>query len=250
MPVETQEKYFTETEISLIQNGTLPYHVAIIMDGNRRFGKKMGVAGEGHFAGAKNLVDIVQAAIQLKIKVLTVYGLSTENRFREASELSLLFKIMESYLKEYCEKMRSLGVRFHTIGDLSPLPTSLKNALAHAKEQTANGNVIDFVVAINYGSRNEITRAFLALHKAILKGQEDPDLITEEDLSRYLDTSLFKDPDLLIRTSGEARISNFLLWQLAYSEIYLTDTLWPLFSPKHLLEAILDYQKRDRRIGK
>lgn len=230
----------------------VPRHVAIIPDGNRRWAKKQSLKDlmRGHWAGASNLTKIVEAASDMGIKVLTVYSFSTENWQRPKIETNTLFNIFERYLRENRPKMVSEGVRFHTIGDLSPFPDKLKKEIATSREQTANGTTLDLVLAMNYGARDEIKRAMISMGRAVQKGELDPRKICEKMIASHLDTHPFGDPDLLIRTSGELRVSNFLLWQLAYTEMYVTDVLWPDFTSRDLLDAVLDFQKRNRRLGK
>lgn len=233
----------------------LPRHVAIIMDGNRRWMRhqyhgKLGNLLDGHWTGAETLTKIVEAASCLGIKVLTVFGFSTENWGRSPEEIATLLQILQSYLKTNGEKMVQQGVRFHVIGDLAPFPASLKKTIELTCCMTAEGREIDFVVALNYGGRDDMRRAIQKLTEEMAAGRISKDSITEDLISEFLDTAPFGDPDLLIRTSGERRVSNFLLWQIAYTEVYMTETLWPDFSSQDLLKAVLDYQKRQRRRGK
>lgn len=255
MTTKTQEEeqsktYFKLEELALINKEKMPHHVAIIMDGNRRWERGANAFTQGHEAGAKTLLHIVRASIELGIRVLTAYGFSTENWSRSSLEINSLFRLFESYLDEYREKMAHLGIRFHTIGNPDTLPKFLKDAIQKTKEITAEGDKINFVVAINYGSRDELKRSFLSIHEAILRGDIKKEMLSEKLISQYLDTGLFSDPDLLIRTSGELRLSNFLLWQIAYSEFHITDKLWPDFKPQDLLDAVLAFQSRKRRVGK
>lgn len=245
--------YYSEEELGLVSKRPLPRHVAIIMDGNRRW-VKTAASGvhvfEGHWAGAEVLSNIVEAASDLGLKVLTVFGFSTENWGRSPEEIDTLLEILHAYLEGNRRKMVEQGVRFNVIGELSPFPSELKKSIEVTRQATLQGDKIDFVVALNYGGRDEIRRTSIKLAKEILSGRLAEEEITEEVLARYFDTAPFGDPDLLIRTSGERRISNFLLWQLAYTEIYITETLWPEFTARDLLNAVLDFQKRQRRRGK
>ena len=194
-------------------------------------------------------MDIVEGAKDLGIKVLTVYFFSTENWARSPLEVEMLMGLLENTLKNQCERMAKDGVKLQTIGNLDPLPKSVAETVAKTKEMTAHCNDIQLVLAINYGSRDELIRSVRSVSKDVASGKVGVDDIDEKLFSQHLDTAPWGDPELLIRTSGERRISNFLLWQLSYSELYLTDVLWPDFTPNHLWDAILDYQKRNRRRG-
>lgn len=226
----------------------VPRHVAIIPDGNRRWAQAQPTFNlmKGHWAGASIVTPIVEAAADLGIKVITIYSFSTENWNRPPLEVETLMTIFETYLRENRQRMVEKGVRFGTIGDLTPFPQRVKDEIEITRNATAEGGRIDLVLAMNYGARDEMRRAIRRMVEAKLSSEE----ITEETISSHLDTSRYGDPDLLIRTSGEQRISNFLLWQLAYTEVYVTDLLWPDFTPRDLLEAVLDFQKRKRRLGR
>jgi undecaprenyl diphosphate synthase len=244
--------YYTEEELSSVWERPLPHHVAIIMDGNRRWARKQRIATpfSGHWAGASVLDSIVEAACDLGIKILTVYGFSTENWGRSSEEIETLLKILRTYLEQNLQKMIEQQVRFHVIGDLTPFSEELKAIIDTTCKATAAGGKIDFVVALNYGGRDEIRRVVKKLIEEVSAGTFSEESITEEAIASRLDTAPFGDPDLLVRTSGEKRISNFLLWQLAYAELHVTETLWPAFTPRDLLNAVLDFQKRQRRKGK
>lgn len=242
---------FPQNLLEKLDTKKIPSHVAIVMDGNRRWAKKNKLSYiEGHKRGAENLSSIVEAAAEIGIKVLTVYAFSTENRQRSKGEVAALMKLFQSYLLKYTEKLKKENVRLHVIGDLSKIPRSLKKCFEESLEDTREGKKIDLVIAINYGGRDEITRAFKKIILDYNKKVIDVSNITEELISSYLDTAKMPDPDLLIRTSGELRISNFLLWQSSYAEFCALDVLWPDFSPRHLYDAILGYQQRERRFGK
>jgi undecaprenyl diphosphate synthase len=247
--------HYSNEELDSVFEHPLPRHVAIIMDGNRRWmrkqflGKVLNPLG-GHWAGAETLTRIVESAADLGVKVLTVFGFSTENWGRSPEEVSTLLQILQSYLEKNRQKMVEQEVRFHVIGDLTPFSSSLKKTIAQTCEATAQGRGIDFVVALNYGGRDEMRRVMKRVVSKVLSGDLQMEAITEETISQFLDTAPFGDPDLLIRTSGEKRISNFLLWQLAYTEVYLTETFWPDFTARELLKAVLEFQKRQRRKGK
>lgn len=241
---------YTQAQLNRISNGPIPKHIAIIPDGNRRWAKKHFLqALVGHSKGCSVITDIVQAAKELGTRVLTAYTFSTENWLRPKSEVDTLMNLLETYLVEQKPRMVKNGVRLCSIGDTKGLPAHIQKQLQETKEATAHNKQIDFVLALNYGSRDEMRRGFLRILDDYADEKIKREEITEETISRYLDTSPWGDPDLLIRTSGEQRISNFLLWQLSYSELYMTSTLWPDFTPEHLLEAIACFQKRQRRLG-
>lgn len=247
---EEPQTFFSAAQLSLVDLNTIPKHIAIIPDGNRRWAKKQEFASmEGHRQGADILMDIVKAGKELGVKVLTFFFFSTENWSRERSEVDALMWLLQSYLDVQCESMIENGIRFQCIGDLNRIPAEVLKTVHTTIEATASCNKVDLVLAINYGSRNEICRAVQHIASDALEEKIHPLEISEEMISQYLDTASWMDPDLLIRTSGELRISNFLLWQLSYTEIYTTKTLWPEFNPSHLFEAVLEYQQRDRRRG-
>lgn len=227
-----------------------PQHIAIIMDGNRRFAKQESLAiEEGHIAGAKNLLKITEAAVSMEIKVLTVYAFSTENWFRSDPEIQSLFHIFELYLKKMGPLLIENGVKLSTIGDLSPFPLSLKTILDEVKHATREGKNLELVLAVNYGGRADITRGVKAITKDVCAGKILETDITEDLIGSYLYTSKWPDPDLLIRTSGEQRVSNFLLWQISYSEMFIAKELWPEFTAELFMEAVETYKKRNKRLG-
>lgn len=222
----------------------LPKHIAIIMDGNGRWAKKRSMPRIfGHKQGVKTIKEIVKASASLGIKVLTLYAFSTENWKRPASEIEGLFSLLLSFLKSELDEFHSNGIKLRILGELEKFPENIRIEVKKACELTADNNKMELNVALNYGGRQEITRAF---KKIIEQGITSP---SEEDIEKFLYTSGQPDPDLLIRTSGELRISNFLLWQIAYSEIYITDKLWPDFKKEDLEKAIAEYRKRERRYG-
>jgi undecaprenyl diphosphate synthase len=244
--VDDARRIFTLDEASLIDQRLSPKHVAIIMDGNRRWAKQKGLSPlMGHWEGAETLVDIVRAGAELGIQKLTVYSFSTENWERTNAEVDALMNLFELHLINKEEWMCKEGVRLETIGDLTRLPKRLQDVLTKVKESTQGGKKITLILALNYGARDEIRRAVTA----IVKKNISPEGITEELIADHLDTKAWGDPDLLIRTSGELRVSNFLLWQISYAEIYITETLWPDFSAQNLYQAILSFQHRQRRKG-
>jgi undecaprenyl diphosphate synthase len=227
-----------------------PKHVAIIMDGNRRWAEKRGLAIEaGHWRGAETLFSIVESSIKLGIKVLTVYAFSTENWNRSKKEVDSIMELLELYLKKMSLKMQKNGVKLRTIGNLEPLPDRVKNIVEEVKKVTSGGDAIELVLALNYGGRDDLRRAAIKIVEEVEDGRLLKGEISEAIFSKYLDTAEIGDPDLVIRTSGEKRISNFLLWQISYSEVHLTDVLWPDFTEGDLVKAMTEYNKRDRRLG-
>lgn len=228
----------------------VPQHVAIVMDGNRRWAGNRDLAPFlGHFKGSEKIPEITQAAVDCGVKVLTLYAFSTENWHRSPEEVRYLMEIMKSTLDREEQAMIDNGVRLHTIGNLELLPLPLIKKIESVKESTSQGESIDLVLAVNYGGRDDIVRAVKRVFGDIQSGIIEESAINEQTLSAYLDTATWPDPDLLIRTSGEHRVSNFLLWQISYAEVYITEVLWPDFTKKHLEEAIQSYQARDRRRG-
>lgn len=237
-------------KIGQVRLGIIPEHIAIIMDGNRRWAKQRGYPPiYGHWKGAEVLTDILRFASKLGVKVLTVYAFSTENWSRSPKEIDQLMRLISFYLKKKRKSMIEESVRLETIGDLSRLPDFVRENLRKVKEDTASGSKIRLVLALNYGSRDEIKRAVEKIVDDLKREKIVRDQISEELISSYLDTAPLGDPDLFIRTSGEQRLSNFLLWQLSYTEVYLTQVLWPDFKPKDLLDAIFEFQRRERRLG-
>lgn len=237
---------FSSEELAQIDPLLIPKHVAIIMDGNRRWAKQKRLPPMmGHWQGAEILTEVLRGASDLGIKTLTVYAFSTENWSRPQGEVEDLMNIFELYLMRKKEHMLRDGVRLDAIGDLFHLPERVWNAFHQTKKATEHCDRINLVLALNYGSRDEIRRAMVK----IVEEKISPEAITEELIGKHLDTNRFGDPDLLIRTSGEMRVSNFLLWQISYAEIFSTPVLWPDFSPKHLFEATLVFQNRNRRLG-
>ena len=234
----------------LLNREQIPQHVAIIMDGNRRWAIRNKLPVEqGHWKGAETLTTIVDVACEIGIKNLTVYAFSTENWKRPKKEVKALLEVFESYLNKMRADMVKDGVRLETIGDIEKFPIGIRDALHRAKTATAHCDKITLILALNYGGRSEMTRAVRRLLGDFSKQKFTKDQFDEKMFSDYLDTRGMVDPELLIRTSGENRVSNFLLWQISYSEVYITKTLWPDFSKKDFYEAIYDYQKRKRRCG-
>ncbi len=231
--------------LSKLDKSRIPEHVAIIMDGNGRWAKRRSLPRmAGHRKGIERLREIVPAAKDYGVKILTLFAFSTENWNRPKREIRGLFEALERYLKDEIEELQKNNTRLYPIGRLERLPPSLQRELSRVERVTKNNKGIILNLALNYGGRSDIVDA---VRKMIA---HRPKKIDEETFSKYLSTSGQPDPDLLIRTSGEMRISNFLLWQLAYSELWITPILWPDFKREDLLQAILDYQKRERRFGR
>ena len=233
------------------QSPELPRHVAIIMDGNGRWARRRFMPRlEGHRQGAKAVRTVVEFCRQRGIEVLTLYAFSTENWERPSTEVSGLMKLLSQYLDSEIEELHSNGIRLSTIGEITRLPKPLQSKLATAKEKTRNNKAMTLNIALSYGGRQEIIKAAIKIAENIKSGALTPEDVTEELFASFLFTTGLPDPDLLIRTGGEIRISNFLLWQSAYTELYFTDTLWPDFNEETFQEAIHSYQERQRRFGK
>ncbi len=225
----------------------IPQHVAIILDGNGRWAKSKGMPRNyGHTIGAKNVETVLRAAGEMGIKYVTVYAFSTENWNRPQNEVDALMKLLNNYLKNCVKTAQKNNMRIRVIGDISKLEADFQNRIHDLEEQSKENTGLNFQIAINYGSRDEMVRAMRKMTDSGVKAED----ITEEVFERFLDTQGIPDPDLLIRTSGELRLSNYLMWQLAYSEFYFTDVPWPDFTPEELEKAIAEYTRRDRRYGK
>ena len=228
----------------------IPQHVAIILDGNGRWAKQRHMPRNfGHKAGADNLEQVISDAWDLGIKYLTVYAFSTENWKRSVEEVTGIMTILRNFLRQSIEKSNKNNMRVSVIGERSRLDADIRAAIEDLEEATKDNTGIRFIIALNYGGRDDITRAVRRISADVKDGKLTESEITEELISSYLDTADIPDPDLLIRTSGEIRISNFLPWQVAYSEFYFTDTLWPDFKKEDLEKAIDYYNGRDRRFG-
>jgi undecaprenyl diphosphate synthase len=224
----------------------LPAHIAIIMDGNGRWASRRHLPRvEGHRAGIHAVRDVVETSARLGIEVLTLYAFSTENWKRPEAEVSTLMALLKRYLRAELNTLLTNNIRFRVIGRTQDLAPDIQDELADAEARTAANTGLLFNIALNYSGRAEITEAV----RRMIAAGVTPAEVTEQRVGEFLFTAGQPDPDLLIRTSGELRISNFLLWQIAYAEIWVTDTLWPDFRARHLLDALLDYQKRDRRYG-
>ncbi|NND32825.1 MAG: isoprenyl transferase [Saprospiraceae bacterium] len=228
----------------------LPNHVAIIMDGNGRWAKSQNQPRVfGHRNGVKSVREVSEAAAELGIKFLTLYAFSTENWNRPRFEVNALMSLLVETIRKEVSTLMDNNIKLQAIGDLSKLPNQTLEALREGLEITAGNDRMTLTLALNYSARWEIMEAAKKIHWDATKGL-DTEKLTEEIFQQYLTTAEIPDPELLIRTSGEQRISNFLLWQIAYTELYFTETFWPEFRKSHLYEAILDYQQRERRFGK
>ena len=228
----------------------IPQHIAIILDGNGRWAKAKGMPRNyGLTAGARNVETVCQAAHDLGVKYVTMYAFSTENWNRPEGEVEALMKLLESYLKNCIKTADKNNMRVRVIGDTTRLSERFQERIRELEAASAKNDGLNLQIAINYGSRDEMTRAMRRMSEDVAAGKRKPEEITESVFEEYLDTAGIPDPDLLIRTSGELRLSNFLLWQLAYSEFYFTDVPWPDFHKEELERAIEAYNKRDRRFG-
>ena len=234
-----------------LDKNNIPKHVAIIMDGNGRWAKQKGeMRIFGHTNGVESVRESLTAAAEIGVKYLTLYAFSTENWNRPKEEVAALMDLLVKAIYDEVEELNEKGVRLETIGNTSILPVSCREALTKAKDKTKDNNKITLILALSYSSRWEIAQAVKTMAEESISGKLDVETINEDLISSYLSTSDFPDPELLIRTSGENRVSNFLMWQLAYTELYFTETLWPDFKKEHFFKAIKDYQDRERRFGK
>lgn len=241
----------TQTLQELANSGPIPNHIAIIMDGNGRWAKKrMLPRVAGHKEGINSVREITRVCGELGVKHLTLYTFSTENWRRPKAEVSALMTLLLKTISIEVRELHKNNVRFTTIGQLDMLPESTRKRILDGVEMTQNNTGLNLCLALNYGSRQEMVSAVQTLAEKVKNGEMDSSEINETIFSQALSTSDMPDPDLLIRTSGECRLSNFLLWQSAYTEIFMTDTYWPAFREKSLMDAILDFQSRERRFGK
>lgn len=236
-------------DISLDENN-IPEHIAIIMDGNGRWAKQRNLPRSmGHKAGVENIREIVKECSRLRVKYLTLYAFSTENWKRPAEEVNAIMKLLVEYLKKEIDELHKNEVVLRTIGDIEILPNVCKEELKNAYEKTKNNTGLVLNLALNYGGRDEILRGIKLLYEDLNMEKIILEDINDEIFSKYLYTKNMPDPDLIIRPSGEQRISNFLLWQCAYSELWYSNINWPDFTKEHLYKAIYDFQNRDRRFG-
>jgi undecaprenyl diphosphate synthase len=241
-PGSEEERLVAELDMA-----RLPAHIAVIMDGNGRWAKERGLPRvEGHRAGIESVREAVETAARTGIRVLSLYAFSIENWKRPKREVSTLFRVLEQYLKKEDKVLVRNDLRLKVLGRRDGLPASLLKELDRVEALTAGHGRMVIGLALNYGARTEIVDAVRAI---VGEGRKSPNDIDEDTIARHLYTAGLPDPDLLIRTSGESRISNFLLWQIAYAEIWITPTLWPDFRKRHFFQALLDYQKRERRFG-
>ncbi len=232
-------------------NGAVPRHVAIIMDGNGRWARERRLPRPlGHRAGMTSVREVVEGAIEAGVEVLTLFAFSDENWQRPPSEISALMGLLEEYIAKEIEELKGQGVQVSVLGDRGRLTGGALEAVERIERETRSGRRLALNLCISYSSRAELARAARLLAEEVLRGTRRLEEVDEGAVAERLYTTPWGDPDLLIRTSGEQRLSNFLLWQLAYAELYLTGVLWPDFTRQHLFEAILDYQRRERRFGK
>lgn len=229
----------------------LPRHIAIIMDGNGRWAKEKGQDRlYGHFHGVESVRDIVEGCAELGIEFLTLYAFSTENWERPKYEVTGLMELLVETIRKETETLNRNNIRMHVIGDMNMLPEDARKELSESLEMTSHNTGLNLVMALSYSSRWELMEAVKKIATDVKEGKLEVDAISQDTLQQYLCTSEFPDPELMVRTSGEYRISNFLLYQLAYAELYFTDVRWPDFRKENLYEAILDFQRRERRFGK
>lgn len=228
----------------------IPAHIAIILDGNGRWAKAKGMPRNyGHAQGSKNVERICEEAYRMGVKYLTVYAFSTENWNRPKDEVDALMKLLRNYMKTCLKTAAKNDMKVRVIGDKTGLDEDIRNRIAELEEATKDNGGLNFQIALNYGSRDEIVRAVRRVSEDVKEGKVKPEDIDEKMFETYLDTHGIPDPDLMIRTSGELRLSNYLLWQLAYTEFYFTDIPWPDFTKEELSKAIEQYNRRDRRYG-
>jgi undecaprenyl diphosphate synthase len=247
---KTHNNLSLEERMEIVKKGPIPSHVAIIMDGNGRWARKRALPRiAGHHEGMKTVRKITRLANRLGVKALTLYAFSTENWKRPKKEVDYLMKLPQEFLGTFLPELVEENVKVQMIGNQQQLPSYTVDAIKKAINDTKQNNGLILNFALNYGSRAEIMEAVHHVLEDIKNGVMNEKLLNEETFSRYLMTKQLPDPDLLIRTSGEIRLSNFMLWQLAYTELWFTDTLWPDFSEHHFLEAVESYQKRSRRFG-
>ncbi|MFW6071541.1 MAG: isoprenyl transferase [Candidatus Bipolaricaulota bacterium] len=240
-----------EDELGEVKAGDLPEHVAVIPDGNGRWAHSRGLERtKGHKRGTRRAEDLIEfISANLPIKYLTFYTFSTENWSRPDREVEFLMTLLKDLLGKKGMKLLENDVRLRIIGEIDDLPDETSEVVKNTIDMTADNDGLQLIMALNYGARQEIIRAVQKLARRAASGELSPEEVTEDAFENHLFTAGIPDPDLLIRTSGERRVSNFMLWQLAYTEIWITNRLWPSFEPKHLLEALSDFQRRERRYG-
>ena len=247
----TQTAKDKETQLLLKENGEIPEHIAIIMDGNGRWAKSKGsIRLHGHKVGVDSVRDITEACAQLGVQYLTLYAFSTENWGRPSAEVRGLMRLLVSSLRKEADNLHKNNIQLVTIGQMDRFPQDCQQQLQEAIDLTKDNTRLQLCLALSYSGRWDITQGVKKIANHVKEGRLDPELINDQMISDHLSTANIPDPDLIIRTSGEYRISNFLLWQLAYSELYITQQYWPDFRRNELYEAIASYQKRDRRFGK
>lgn len=235
----------------IIDKTRLPRHIAIIMDGNGRWAKEKGQDRlYGHFHGVQSVRDVVEGSAEIGLEYLTLYAFSTENWDRPENEVTGLMELLVDTIRKEVPTLNKNNIRLHVIGDMGMLPDFARTELQEALDETSKNTGLNLIMALSYSSRWELINAVKGVARDVQEGKVAPEQVDQALFQQYLATGAFPDPELMIRTSGEFRISNFLLYQLAYSELYFTDTCWPDFRKKNLYEAILDFQKRERRFGK
>ncbi|HLA68676.1 MAG TPA: isoprenyl transferase [Bacteroidota bacterium] len=250
MPLEKATGHDKKLQDRLIEGGEIPQHIAIIMDGNGRWAKRRGMPRiAGHHEGVNSVRDIVEACGQLGVKYLTLYAFSTENWKRPREEVSLLMRLLLKALRDERDRLHQNEVQLKAVGDIAQLPHDVQDELLDAIKLMQQNSGLTLILALSYSGRWDITNAIRRISDDLRSGALKREDLCEDVVSRYLATKDFPDPDLLVRTSGELRISNFLLWQLAYTELYISDEFWPAFRRKNLYAAISDFQKRERRFG-
>lgn len=240
-----------ESQSTLIEQGAIPEHIAIIMDGNGRWAQSRGnIRSYGHKVGVDSVRDITEACAQIGVKYLTLYAFSTENWGRPKMEVSALMRLLANSLRKEAENLNENNIKLETIGQIDRFPNKCQRELREAIDLTKDNDRLQLCLALSYSGRWDITEAVKKLAQSVKEGKVDPEEIDDEMISAHLSTADIPDPELIIRTSGEYRISNFLLWQLAYSELYITETYWPDFRREELYKAIKSFQQRERRFGK
>lgn len=248
---QTQDAADKQQQEALIAAGNIPQHVAIIMDGNGRWAEQRGQSRvQGHREGIESVRDIVKASSLLGVKYLTLYAFSMENWRRPQTEVNVLMELLSYYLKNEFDELHRNNVRLQTIGKTNALPKNVQKQLYESTEAMKENTGLTLTLALSYSARWDITRAVQMIALDVRRGKLSPEDLTEERFASYLQTHIMPDPDLLIRTSGELRVSNFLLWEIAYAELYITQTLWPDFRRAQLYEALASYNQRERRFGK